>query len=401
MKLFLCALLLSTPVCLNGFVNTQFVSRSSTASYSLPSEIVGSTKDELLSFAKEQNVMSRTGVFISDKESKKQFKKLTAELEAVCENPTESSQSLMLGDWKLLCTIATPTEGISARLPKMEKKKAPFGLPLPTPPEFLRSTLDPLQDKVRKSVEVIQRIRQVEDNDSDSNADILNRVDNVIQFSPFSVDDIFDSFSLNLNPLEVSKSKVALIHSAKVQSVSPVLRTKLVLKSVVLTVAGTSQYLEPEGADVLGLNVPLGDLFNFGSFDTTYVDEDIRVSRGKVGMVEQLRVFERVAAVTDDEDVVDESDEVEDVADKAKMEVEEEMGKVFETEIETDEVEDVAEETTKEVEEEMEEVENEIGTEIDDIEESTKEEVEEEKDEKIEETSKEDKDGENEESKDE
>ena len=234
MKLFYPTILI-IPTSISASRNNHF--QTHTPAFSLPVGIASSAKDELLSFSKQQFAESKTGVFLSDYESKQQLKKLTAELEAVCDPPTEASQDLMLGDWKLLCTIATPTDDISSRLPanrKMKKtKKGLFGLPLPSPPEFLKDTLDPIQDNLRQSVEVIQRIRKVEDFDGDSDTDVLNRVDNVIQFTPFSMENILNGANLNLNPLEVTKSKVSLVHSAKVQSVSPLLRTKLVLKSYV------------------------------------------------------------------------------------------------------------------------------------------------------------------------
>lgn len=65
------------------------------------------------------------------------------------------------------------------------------------------------------------------------------------------------------------------------------------LSYISVNVAGKSEILEPEGADVLGINVPFGDLLNAGSFETTYMDEDLRISRSKVGIVDQLRVFVR------------------------------------------------------------------------------------------------------------
>jgi hypothetical protein len=60
---------------------------------------------------------------------------------------------------------------------------------------------------------------------------------------------------------------------------------------VTVNVAGQSQILEPSGADVLGVNIPFGEYLNAGSFDTTFLDDTVRISRSKLGPVDQIRVF--------------------------------------------------------------------------------------------------------------
>lgn len=72
-----------------------------------------------------------------------------------------------------------------------------------------------------------------------------------------------------------------------------------------MNVAGTSQFFEPEGSDIFGANNPLGEFLNTGTFETPYIDEDIRVSRTRGPVFEQLRVFKRKGSDVMDSDLID------------------------------------------------------------------------------------------------
>ena len=68
-------------------------------------------------------------------------------------------------------------------------------------------------------------------------------------------------------------------------------RYNLITNPLEVNVAGESKNLEPNGEDVLGINLPFGDLLNAGSFETTFLDDSMRISRSKTGPVDQIRVF--------------------------------------------------------------------------------------------------------------
>jgi hypothetical protein len=82
-----------------------------------------------------------------------------------------------------------------------------------------------------------------------------------------------------------------------------------------VNVAGESKNLEPTGEDVLGINIPFGEFLNAGSFDTTFLDDSMRVSRSKTGPVDQLRVFIKTEtknnkSISSDDEIEIDDDEI-------------------------------------------------------------------------------------------
>ena len=155
-----------------------------------------------------------------------------------------------------------------------------------------------------------QRIRN-DYNGGENETSSINRVDNVIEFTPLNtLEDILPSSlpiydivsKININPLQISKGKVVLIHKAEIESTKPILRTKISWTSSVLNVAGESQYFDTDGDDVFGINNLLGEFINVGTFDTPYVDEDVRISRSSGPVFETLRVFVKKGSSLLDED---------------------------------------------------------------------------------------------------
>ena len=299
------------------------VQRASTrlAATETDSSTTASVKQNLLSVC--ESLKNSNGVFIVDKEGQETLSKAVEQLEALRESRTaDELKKTLVGDWTLICTTSTNT-------PKIDRSKIPA---------FLSSTLDDVRSRItsaaNKYVKIQQRIK------TDDASGEINRVDHVIEYSPprslkdlvtGNVDVPEQLSRVNLNPLEVSKSKVVLVHKATVSPNSSTLATKLALQSIVLNVAGTSAMLDPNGKDVAGLNLPVGDFINTGDFKTTYMDDTLRISRGKLGgVVEQLRVFVKqtstgegmrqtemdVDEVVDSEFVYEEEDEAVDTLDE-------------------------------------------------------------------------------------
>jgi hypothetical protein len=251
-------------------------------------------KDALLVTAKK--LKSQYGPLLLDKSAKAELKAAVEELENKSEPPAlDGSVDVFLGDWTLLCTTAVNRDGV-------DTSKLPF---------FGQDPLKKIRESIREATNkylVVQQLVRSTKNDG-----VIDRIDNTIEFEPPEqlqelLDNLPESISqLNINPLHVSKSKLVLIHKATTESEVP-LKNKIALQSVVLNVAGNNTYLTPNGQDIAGLNFPLGEFIGAGTFETTYMDSSLRISRGKQGFVDQLRVFvrtNRLAAQDALEDLVE------------------------------------------------------------------------------------------------
>lgn len=240
------------------------------------------------------------GTLLVDPRAQSQLETAVRALEDLSDPP--ENPDLLLGDWTLVCSTSSINKNTGSS--ESSNKKGSFLDNLPEPIEKIRKLI---RDNANRYVTVRQVIRGGNEK-KDDKGNKVERIDHVLEYEPPKLLqdlvkdlDIFripDSLTkLNINPLDITKSKVVLVHKASIESELPLV-TKLALQSIVLNVAGRQSFLDPNGQDVLGLNLPLGEFINTGSFETTYMDKDLRISRGKLGgdrnfAVDQLRVFVR------------------------------------------------------------------------------------------------------------
>jgi hypothetical protein len=245
-------------------------------------------KAELIETA--ERLKEVNGVFLIDSTAKKELLDKVDALENVSEPPSAfSATPQMLGDWELVVTTSSSQDGI-------DTSKIPF----------YDNVLKPIRDSITKTANRYWKVQQrIKDTDDDGKID---RIDHVIEYRPpAELQEVLDNLpdplqTLDINPLQVSRSQLVLIHKASVLTATTtndynrddMMKIKLQLQSIVLNVAGKSTFLEESGKDLAGINIPqISDFLNAGTFETTYLDDDLRISRGKQGFVDVTRVFVR------------------------------------------------------------------------------------------------------------
>lgn len=177
-------------------------------------------KEELLELVEE--LKAKYGILLIDSKAQESFKEAVEKLEETAEPPTDTS--LLTGDWTLLCSTTTSKQGISG----IDTSRLPF---------FNQGPFKDIRDTINQSLKVEQKIM------SGTESDGVDSIDHVIDYKPPNKlsavlkslpDNLPEAIKdLNINPLQVSDTKVVLKHKAEIESVIPVIKTKLVLSSIV------------------------------------------------------------------------------------------------------------------------------------------------------------------------
>jgi hypothetical protein len=179
-------------------------------------------KDELLDVCRD--LKATYGILLIDSKAQEKFKDAVEKLENVAEPPTDSGA--LLGKWRLLCSTATPSADSNQNLSKLggiDTSKLPF---------FNQGPLKDIRDAANKAITVEQIIKS-------SSSDGIDSIDHVIDYTPPNkLSGLFKELpdaikDININPLQVSDSKVTLKHKAVVESIIPTIKTKLSLQSIV------------------------------------------------------------------------------------------------------------------------------------------------------------------------
>ena len=185
------------------------------------------------------------------------------------------SKDMIVGEWELLCSTSISNDGFNI-------------------PDIFNQ--GPFKDICESITKTLNRYWKVEQHINYN----IDCIDHIITYNPPSeLKDMIDNLpeqltSLNINPLQVSASKLSLVHEASViDDNDKLLKIQLSLSKIILNIAGRSTLLDPAGKDIAEMAIPLGQFMNGGVFETTYVDDTLRISRGKAQNVidEQLRVF--------------------------------------------------------------------------------------------------------------
>jgi hypothetical protein len=177
-------------------------------------------KEELLLLV--ENLKAQYGILLVDSKAQESFKEAVEKLEEVADPPTDTSK--LTGDWTLMCTTTTSKQGISG----IDTSKLPF---------FNEGPLKDIRDTINHALKVEQVIKSGESSDGIDSIDHVidymppNKLSSVLKNLPANLPDMIKD--LNINPLQVSETKVILKHKAEVESVIPVIKTKLSLQSVV------------------------------------------------------------------------------------------------------------------------------------------------------------------------